>query len=330
VILPPFELHRPSTLEEALDLARAAGDDFDFMGGGTDLRPNYKNRLNPRRRVISLANIEELRILDGCRIGAGVTVARLETDPEIVRRWPVLSEAASRIASPLIRESGTVGGNLLVETRCTFFNQSLPWRRSKGYCMKADGDVCLVVPQKEVCYATYSGDLAPVFMVLGATLHLLGPGGGRQVPISSFYRPDGILKHVLKKGEILTHVEIDEGAERLRAGHAKLRMREAFDFPEMGVAAALRLEDGKLVDLRAAASAMEVVPLEFPEAAGEILGEEPTPERIRVFAKAAAGKVRPVKNTALPPPYRKRMFPVFLTRLLDRLLERETAAARAR
>lgn len=325
MILPSFELHRPRTVDEAIAMARDSNGDFDYMAGGTDLLPNYKNRLNSRKNVISLVHIEELRGIDGERIGAGVRLADLERDPVIAEHFPVLTETCGGIASPLIRESGTVGGNLFVETRCFYFNQSLSWRRSKGYCMKADGDVCLVVPQKEICYAAYSGDLAPVLMVLGATLHLRGFDGDRAVPIADFYRPDGILKNVLKRGEILTHVEIPPLARDLRSGYSKLRVRDAFDFPELGVAAALRLSGSRVAHLRIAASAMDVVPLRFDEITEEYVGHELTPETVSKIVSEVVKKTRPVKNTALPPQYRKRVFPVYLTRLLSRLREEQSA-----
>ncbi|MBI3890235.1 MAG: FAD binding domain-containing protein, partial [Candidatus Wallbacteria bacterium] len=157
MLLPRFELHRPATVREAVEIAARFGADCDFVAGGTDLLQNYKNRLNPRPHLVSLAGLGELRELTPVRVGALVTLAELEDSAVARRTMGVVASAASKVASPLVRQTATVGGNLLVETRCFFFNQSPLWRESKGFCMKADGDVCLVVPQKEKCYATFSG-----------------------------------------------------------------------------------------------------------------------------------------------------------------------------
>ena len=151
MILPPFEYHRPSTVDEALALARQHGPDFDYVAGGSDLLPNYKNRLNPKGHLISLTGIEEMQGASDERIGGLTRLADLTREPSPVPSYPALGRAASAVAPPLRRQQATVGGNLVVETRCFYFNQSEFWRRSVGYCMKADGDVCLVVPQKERC-----------------------------------------------------------------------------------------------------------------------------------------------------------------------------------
>ena len=240
MILPPFEYHRPGTVEEALALARQFQGDFDYLAGGSDLLQNYKNRLNPRGHVISLTGISEMRGASDERIGGLALLADLENDPSLVRTYPGLARAAGVVASPLVRQQATLGGNLLVETRCFYFNQSEFWRRSVGYCMKADGDVCLVVPQKERCYATYSGDLAPILMVLDATYHLAGLDGRRSVPAREFYGGDGIERNVKRPEEILTHVTVPAASRSLLAEYRKLRVRESFDYPMMGVAASLR------------------------------------------------------------------------------------------
>lgn len=319
MLLPRFELHRPETAAEAVALASRLGDDSDYVAGGTDLLQNYKNRLNPKGHLISLARVRELSELTPTRLGALVRLCDLEESPMARERLRVVAEAAAKVASPLVRQTATLGGNLLVETRCYYFNQSHFWRASKGYCMKAEGDVCLVVPQKEKCYAAFSGDLAPALMVLGASVRLLGPAGERTVPLTAFYAGDGIKRHVRLPGELILGVEIPEAARDLRGGYRKLRLRDSFDYPEMGLAVALRMDGDRLASLRVAASAVDTVPIEFDELTAGLAGRPLTAELLEVLAETLMRRVKPVKNTALSPNYRRRMVGVFLKRLVSEL-----------
>lgn len=326
MILPAFRLHRPASVEEALKIAGDSGSDFDFLGGGTDLLPNYKQRLNPRGNVIALSRIRGLggpvrrAAGGGFEIGAMSRLTALTADPEALK-IPGLSEAITSIATPLVRQSATIGGNLLLETRCYYFNQGYDWRASKGFCMKAEGDVCLVVPQKEICYAIYAGDTAPLLMALGASFVLVGFDGAREVPASEFYRPDGIRKNVMQKAEILTEVRVPAAAERARAGYAKLRVRDSFDFPDAGVAAALWSDGGVLRDLRVAVTAVHMTPVLFPEVTEPLRGRPLTTDLIEGVAAGIASRVTPVRNVMFPPQYRKRMIGVLARRLLLRLAE---------
>jgi 4-hydroxybenzoyl-CoA reductase subunit beta len=319
VILPPFRLHRPDSLEQALAIASGCAGGFDFLGGGTDLLPNYKNRLNPRPDVIALWRVRELLARGDRWFGAMTRLSAMEADPEVRRRWPALAEAIAQVATPLIRRQATLGGNVLVETRCYYFNQSHDWRASKGYCMKADGDVCLVVPQKEICYAAYSGDTAAALMALDASFTLEGASGARSVTACDFFQPDGIRKNVMERGEILTRIELPAGAEGYRSGYVKLRLRDSFDFPEAGVAAALRLGGDVVEDLRIAAVAVSTTPLLFPEVTEAVRGERLTPDVAARVAADVAARTLPVKNVMFPPAYRKRMVEVLTRRLLLRL-----------
>ncbi|HKY32243.1 MAG TPA: FAD binding domain-containing protein [Candidatus Polarisedimenticolia bacterium] len=319
MILPPFRLHRPASLDEAAGLAASLSGGFDFLGGGTDLLPNYKNRLNPRRDVIALWRIGELRSRGEDSIGAMTRLSDLEEDPAFRLRHPGLAEAIDQVASPLIRRQATLGGNVLVETRCYYFNQSRDWRASKGYCMKADGDVCLVVPQKEVCYAAYSGDTAAVLLALDARLVLHGPAGAREVRSREFFQPDGIRKNVLARGEILSRVVLPPASSSRRSGYAKLRLRDSFDFPEAGVAAALELDGAVVKDLSLAVTAVSMTPVLLEDLTGPALGERLTPDLIRHLADGVAARSQPVRNVMFPPQYRKRMTGVLARRLLSRL-----------
>ncbi|DAC66033.1 TPA: hypothetical protein HA325_03795, partial [Candidatus Thalassarchaeaceae archaeon] len=198
---PPFELYTPKNLEEALTTAGEladAGQDFDWIAGGTDLLPNYKWHINVKPHVISLAKVSELTELNPNHIGAMV---RLHDLVKSEHTHPVLAKAADSIASVLIRRSGTVGGNICLDTRCYWFNQTEQWRESIDWCYKCDcgtGADCRVIPnQNTLCVATYQADLAPVLMCLGATIHLASPDGKRSMPLSEFFQLDGITRNVL-------------------------------------------------------------------------------------------------------------------------------------
>ncbi len=320
MILPSFELHEPSTVDEALEIASSVHGDFDFLAGGTDLLPNYKQRLNPHKHVIFLGGIDELHTISGAQIGSLATLSQIEAHPVVAERYPGLVEAVTQVASPLIRNSATLGGNLLLDTRCYYFNQSHFWRESKGYCLKADGDVCLVVPQKEICYATYSGDTAPVLMCYGADVGLAGPEGRRRVPMRDFFRHDGIARFVKKRQEILTDVRFPDDAPSLRAGYEKLRIRDTIDFPLVGVAAGLRLsDDGALADLCVVVGATNTTPLLMDAVTREFVGQPLNEETAAAVAGQVKDKTTPYRNVWLSPQYRKEMVGVLTERLLLRL-----------
>jgi 4-hydroxybenzoyl-CoA reductase subunit beta len=325
LILAPFEVHRPQTLDEALGLAAELGSDFDWIAGGTDLLQNYKNRLNLKNHLVALDRIAELRGIDPERIGASETLTAVASDPVVRDRFPGLCDAVEHIASPLVRNAGTVGGNLLVETRCYYYNQTIFWRGTKGSCMKAESDECLVVPQKETCYAAYSGDLAPALMVLGASVALVSPRGQRVVPLTQFYRGDGIEKNVLGKDELVVAIEIPEEATGLRHGYRKLRVRDTLDYPEMGIAAALRLEGDDVAELRVATTAVDVVP-QYVDFTEEWAGT-PIRDAVDPVADEMQRRADPRKNTSMPVGYRKKMVGVFCRRLLADLIEGRTVAS---
>jgi len=318
--LDPFELHRPTTVEEAVALAQEHAGRFDFLAGGTDLLPNYKMHLNLKPHLVALEDVPELVGHSLERLGAMSRLADLERDAELARAWPGLADAVGEVATPLVRSSGTVGGNLLVETRCFFFNQSYFWRASLGFCLKADGDRCHVVPQKTTCYATFSGDLAPALLVADAEVELAGPGGRRTIPLEALYdrAGDGIRRLTLAPGELLVSVRLPARARGRRARYLKLRVRPAYDFPELGVAVAGRWsEDGRVDELRLAVGGAEPHPRRFDELTSRMEGRPLTDARRRDLGEEVARQVRPVHNTFLLPDYRKKMVSVYVRRALE-------------
>ena len=320
--IDPFDLHRPTSIEELVALTGRLGPgQFDLVAGGTDLLPNYKMHLNARPHVVALWDVAELRGRDGSRVGAMTRLGELERDPALRLEYPALAEAVGSVATPLVRSTATLGGNLLVETRCFFFNQSLPWRESLGYCLKADGDRCHVVPQRERCYATFSGDLAPALGVLDAEVEVAGPAGRRRLPVLDLYDAggDGIRRHRLASGELVVAVHLPSASRGLPSTYRKLRVRPSFDFPELGVAALLDLDGGVVRRLRVALGGLETYPRRFDSVTGPIEGERWSEEVANDLADAVQRSVRPVHNTFLPPDYRKRMVGVFLRRGLASL-----------
>ncbi|MAT48663.1 MAG: hypothetical protein CMA27_02400 [Euryarchaeota archaeon] len=320
---PPFKLFQPTTIEEAIEISSGFiqnNEQFDWIAGGTDLLPNYKWHLNTKPNVISLALIEDLFHLDSNHIGAMVRLhdlANFEDTHSIIRK------AAASIASVLIRQSGTVGGNIALDTRCFWYNQAEEWRRSIDWCHKCDCDTsadCRVIAnQNELCVATYQADLAPSLMVLNAQIHLCGPDGSRNMPLSEFFELDGIKRNVLKQGEIITHLTISEDANNWKGDYQKLSLRDSWDFPEAGVAAAWRYsaqspDDG--LDLRIATTALESIPRLHDNITNDALINKSTIDEIAIKLRL---DVKPVNNTTFPPNYRKKMVEVLCKKALDGL-----------
>lgn len=322
MLLPPFELHQPTTVDEAVKLKSQLGADADWLAGGTDLLPNYKWGLNTRKHVISLQRIDEMRELTAERIGALVTLAQIDKSGLLGEKLPVLPQTARLIATPLLRNAGTLGGNLMLENRCFFFNQTYFWRESKGFCMKADGDNCLVVPQKEKCYATFSADLPASLIVLGGKLQLASASGRRELELASFYEPDGIHRNQKRPDELVVGATVPREAQAWRATYKKLRLRDSFDFPELGVAAAIRWDGERVAGFRLVANALETTPVVLDKLGQDVIGKPLTENDIILISKDAEAAVRPVKNTYLPPSYRKAMTRVYVKRALDELRER--------
>ena len=314
--MPPFTLHTPDNLAKAIALA-AELDSFDWISGGTDLLPNYKWKLNPKPDVISLSKVQELTALSGTVIGAMVRIHDLAENEEV---HPLIRETAGTIASVMIRRSATVGGNICLDTRCYWFNQTEEWRRSIDWCHKCDCDTgadCRVIPnQNTLCVATYQADLAAAFIALDATIHLASASGARSMPFADFFELDGMTRNVLKPGELVTHVTLPEDATNWQGAYQKLRLRETWDFPEAGVAAAWKIEGGKLSDLRVATTGCESIPGDHSDLAKDALVEWVGKESVRALAEDIRKAVKPVSNTYFPPSYRRKMLRVLARRAM--------------
>jgi 4-hydroxybenzoyl-CoA reductase subunit beta len=321
--LPPFTYLAPVSVADAVKLMADHGREAMLVAGGTDLYPNMKRRQFEPTVLVGLRGIRELAGVRGdarrgIAVGAGTALAATAAHPEIVRHYPALAMAAGLVSSPQLRQMGTLGGNVCVDTRCNYYNQSHAWRKAVGFCMKKDGDICLVAPSSPRCWAVTSSDTAPALWSLGATVRLAGPAGERAIPIAALYRDDGIQYLAKAPGEVLTEIALPP-ANGVRSVYLKLRRRGSFDFPILGVAVALAMDGDRVASGRIVLGAVGSLPKEAAEAQALLAGERLTPELIERAADMAARPSRPLDNTDLTHPYRKRMTRVFVARALRRL-----------
>jgi len=317
--LPPFRFLQPETAREAALLLAEHGAEAMAVAGGTDLYPNLKRRQFEPKVLVSLRALPDTRgigVNGGLRLGAMTTLAEVERHPEVLRRWPAVARAAGLVSSPPLRNAGTIGGNLCVDTRCTYYNQTEFWRASIGYCMKKDGTICLVAPGSDKCWALSSSDTAPVMIALEATATLVGPEGERRIPVAALYGRDGIAYLAKRPEEILTDVHVPD-----RTGwettYRKLRRRGSIDFPIVGVAAAVRRDAGGVVeDARIVLGAVHTHPVEAVDAQEFLKGRRLEPETIDMAAGIAYKPARPLDNADLSYAWRKRMVRIEVARAL--------------
>jgi 4-hydroxybenzoyl-CoA reductase subunit beta len=328
--LTPFDYVAPRTVADAARVLAEHGTAAMLVAGGTDLYPNMKRRQFEPRVLVGLRGIREMRGVrgsarDGLTIGATTTLATVAAHETIAREFGALATAAGLVSSPQLRNMGTLGGNLCVDTRCNYYNQSHAWRKAVGFCMKKDGDICLVAPGSPRCWAVTSSDTAPVLWSLGARVRLVGAGGERTVPVESLYRDDGIEYLTRRPDEVLAEVLLPP-ADGWTSVYLKLRRRGSFDFPVLGVAVAAQLEGDTVRAARIVLGAVASLPREAKAAADALVGQRLTPEVITRVADLAAGPSRPLDNTDYAHFYRKRMTRVFVARGLRRIAGLEETA----
>ncbi len=328
MIADGFSLHQPTTTTEAIALAERFRGEARFFAGGTDVLPGLFQRREAPKHLIALERIGELSEFapDRGHIGSMVHLAALERDAQVRARFTAVAEAARRAASPALRASGTVGGNLLLDPRCLFYDQTAFWRDSVGGCLKTGADVCRVVPSSSRCYAVYCGDLAPAFLVLGASVVVEGPTGRRTIPLEDLYPASGDGKSPFSTGrsDIVVAVELPSGL-KVHSSYAKLRPRGAPDFSEASVAVALAVGKQGLEYFRVAVGGVEPRPRLFDELTQPWIGRTPTAEQVHELAAEIVRRVRPVANTSLFTDYRKHVVAHFLRRDIHALLEASAA-----
>lgn len=320
--LPPFTYLAPRNLAEAVDLLAEHGASAMLVAGGTDLYPSMKRQLFTPDKLIGLHGMRELQQIasgsdaEEVMLGAGVTLTQIVEHPVLLRRYPVLAQAARLISTPQLRNMGTLGGNLCLDTRCTYYNQSAEWRQSLGYCMKKAGQICWVALGSRRCLAVQSSDLAPVLIALDAQVQLVGVRGERWLSASDLYQNDGI--HYLRKApdEILSAVRLPP-SQQIRANYQKLRRRGSFDFPILSVAVAVQqAEDGICCDARLVVGAIASAPIRVAAAEAVLRGKQIDEEVIAEAAEHIYQAAKPLDNTDMTLSYRKQMVRVYVTKAL--------------
>ncbi len=329
--LPTFRYREPRTLADALRMKTDAGTDGMYVAGGTDLYPNMKRRHQEPRTVISLMGIGELRAVGrsggqagGAVVGAGITLTDLTACAPVRLTAPVVVQAAELVSTPLLRNMGTLGGNLCLDTRCNYYNQNYEWRKAIDFCMKKDGAICWVAPSSPRCWAVSSTDVAPVMVAIGAEYRLVGPQGERVVPAGRFYHNDGINYLTKQPDEVLVDVRLP-APNGWNAVYHKLRRRGAFDFPVLGVAAWVKWEQGAgsvervVREARIVLGGVASYPQDVPEAGAALVGTRLEDDAIAAAAEAAYRPAKPMDNTDFELSWRKQMTRVYVTRALTDL-----------
>ncbi len=317
--LPSFIYLQPRSLAEALIMKADAGPDGMFVAGGTDLYPNMKRRHQEPKTVISLMGIPELRKLEGGNVGTCVTLTALSNFPSFQRS--AVATAARLVSTPLLRNMGTLGGNLCLDTRCNYYNQGYEWRKSIDFCMKKDGHICWVAPSSPRCWAVSSSDVAPVMVAIGAEYRLIGPQGERVIPAGRFYQNDGINYLTKQPDEILAEVRLP-APDGWDAVYHKLRRRGSFDFPVLGVAAWVQWKGKNVAAARIVLGGVASYPQEVPEAGAALVGAALSDESIAAAAEAAYRPSKPMDNTDFDLSWRKQMTRVYVTRAIQELRTR--------
>jgi 4-hydroxybenzoyl-CoA reductase subunit beta len=317
--LPAFKLLRPRTIEEAVGMLAKHEGEVQVLAGGTDLLPSMKQRLFTPAYLMDIRGIDELNGIRespgaGVEIGALTSLSAIEDSEFIRRNYRVLHEAAMTVASPILRNMGTLGGNICLDTRCVWYNQSLQWRRSCGFCIKKDGDLCHVAPGGTQCWAAFSGDTPPALLCLGAELEIAGPIGFRRVPLKDFYTNAGDARIKLEHAEMVTRVFLPEASSGWKGSYKKLRIRGSIDYPLAGVAVAVQQNGGPIEAARVAITAVNPAPLLVAAAEHALVGRPINEHIATVVGELAAKAAKPLTTSALTPEYRREVIKVYAKR----------------
>lgn len=334
--LPAFKLLRPRTVEEAVGLLAKhvgpgagsavvdAGDSpprIRIVAGGTDLIPSMRQRLFEPQYVLDVRGIGELKGVHpqpdgGVEIGALTSLSAIERSDFLRQQFPVLAEAAGTVASPVLRNMGTIGGNICLDTRCLWYNQSPAWRKACGFCIKKDGDLCHVAPGGSKCWAAFSGDTPPALLCLNAEIEILSASARRHIPLHEFYTGMGDDYRRLQAHELVTRIFLPAASAGWHGGYRKLRIRGSIDYPLAGVAVAIKRDNGHVADARIALTAVNPAPV-LVKGVRELLAGRPlTGELASRAGDLAAKTAKPLTTSALTPEYRREMIRVFARRAL--------------
>jgi 4-hydroxybenzoyl-CoA reductase subunit beta len=296
----------------------AKHNDVRIIAGGTDLIPSMRQKLFEPHYVLDIRNIAELKGIrqqgSGVEIGALTSLTTIEHSDLLRRRYAVLTEAAATVASPLLRNMGTIGGNICLDTRCLWYNQSLTWRKGCGFCIKKDGALCHVAPGGTRCWAAFSGDTPPALLCLNAEIEIASAAGLRRMPLRDFYTNDGVVYRNLQSNELVTRVFLPESSADYRGVYRKLRVRGSIDYPLAGVAVVMKRSNGHIADARVAVTAVNPAPM-LVKGASELLAGKILDEALaEAVGNLAAKTAKPLTTSALTPEYRREMIRVFAKR----------------
>jgi 4-hydroxybenzoyl-CoA reductase subunit beta len=322
--LPRFRYLRPKTAREAARMAADQGRGAMFVAGGTDLFPKLKRRQFEVDTVIGLEFLPREVSAGGDEtvVGAGVTLAAAAVDPHLTGVLAGYAQAAGLVSSPPLRNAGTIGGNLCVDTRCNYYDMTYEWRKAAGFCIKKDGDICLVAPSSPRCWAVSSSDTAPMAIALGGLVTLQGPDGERELPVAALYQDDGIDYMAKQPHEVVTALRLPS-ARGMRSAYVKLRRRGSIDFPIAGAAVALELDGDVVTGCRIVLSAVASHPLESPAAEEFLRGRRLDGETIREAAEIAAKPAKPLDNADLSHFWRKRMVRVVVEQAIQQTIDQQ-------
>jgi 4-hydroxybenzoyl-CoA reductase subunit beta len=331
--LPTFEYRAARTVEEALawlsESSRVGEKGPEarvmLMAGGTDVLPNMKHRLFTPQVIVGLRGVRELRGIAsdterGLRLGAGVSLAEVAASPLMRGGYTALAQAAESVSTPQLRHMGTLGGNLCLDTRCNYYNQSDSWRKALDFCLKKGSDICRVAPNGQGCYAVSSCDTAPVLIALDATVRIAARDGERIVPVSALYHDDGIHPVHLRDDEVLCDVTVPPLADGWRSAYLKYRIRGSFDFPIVGVAVAARFDGETCTQARVVLQAVATHPIALPAVDEMLQNQRWTPELLDAAAEEAYRMSHPMDNTSGTIALRRRMVRAYMRRALESLL----------
>tara|TARA_B100000315_G_scaffold210618_1_gene206996 strand:- start:446 stop:1420 length:975 start_codon:yes stop_codon:yes gene_type:complete len=319
--MPNFQLHRPESAAEAVKL-HSENTAALYVAGGTDMIVNVRRGIEQPENLIDLSAVTELKAItedkEGLHIGAGVTLKEVSGNEHIVSNYQAVAEAAAAVAGITHQQYGTLGGNLCLDTRCLFYNQSEWWRQSNDYCLKARGETCHVASGGKRCFAAFSGDVAPSLLVYQAEVDLVGPEGTRRIPLAEMYQNDGLDHLTLKPGELLTVIHLPKALAGCPSRYEKARIRGSIDYPLAGAAVRLEMADGNVKDLAIALTGVNPYP-QIVKGTDDYAGDALDEESLDKLRDNVRKQAKPMKTTTVAPWYRRRVIGALARRLTAEL-----------
>jgi 4-hydroxybenzoyl-CoA reductase subunit beta len=317
--LPQFKLFRPRTVEEAAGFLDRHAKNIRVIAGGTDLIPSMRQKLFEPEYVLDLRGVAAMRGIrpqtdGGVEIGALTTLRAIERSDYLHQHYSALPAAATTVASPVLRNMGTIGGNICLDTRCLWYNQSLTWRKGCGFCIKKDGDLCHVAPGGTTCWAAFSGDTPPALLCLNAEIEITSSAGVRRIPLQDFYTGLGDDYRKLRPNELVTRVFLPASSAGYNGIYRKLRVRGSIDYPLAGVAVVMKRSNGHVADVRVGLTAVNPAPVLVKGASELLTGKAMSEALAEAVGDLAAKTAKPLTTSALTPEYRREMIRVFTKR----------------